>query len=119
MGQRPGLQRSQVRRKLLRQWQSQPSRIHRGGDAVHAGRPLLDSASVNRSASSSTSAAGPQHLGERVVLLLGLGHPGQAVEQQRVVVARGQPLQLGARAVQDDDPQRADLELEPSTVSVT
>ena len=72
--------------------------------------PLLDSASVNRSASSSTSTPRDRKTSANaVVLLLGLGHPGQAVEQQRVVVARGQPLQLGARAVQDDDPQRADL----------
>ena len=72
--------------------------------------PLLASASVSRSASSSTSTPRDRNsVGERVVLLLRLGHPGQAVEQQRVVVARGQPLQFGARAVQDDDPQRADL----------
>ena len=74
----------------------------------------LDSASVNRSDSSSTSTPRDRNsVGERVVLLLRLGHPGQPVEQQRVVVARRQPLQFGAGAVQDDDPQRADLGVHP------
>ena len=40
-------------------------------------------------------AAGTQRLGERVVLLLRPGDPGDPVEQQLVVVARGQPLELG------------------------
>ena len=50
-----------------------------------------------------------QQRGERIVLALRLGHPGQAVEQQRVVVARGQPLQFGAGPVQDDGAQPANL----------
>ncbi len=54
-------------------------------------------------------AAGPQQVGELVVLLLRARDPGQPVEQQLVVVARGEALQLGARAVQDGDPQRPDL----------
>ena len=54
-------------------------------------------------------AARRQQRGERVVLALRLGHPGQAVEQQRVVVARGQPLQFGAGPVQDDGAQPANL----------
>ena len=70
----------------------------------------LASASVSRSASSSTSTPRERSsVGERVVLLLRPGDPGQPVEQQRVVVARREPLQLGAGAVQDDGPQRADL----------
>jgi hypothetical protein len=51
----------------------------------------------------------PKQRGERVVLALGLGHPRQSVEQQRVVVAGRQPLQFGAGAVQDDSAKRADL----------
>ena len=54
-------------------------------------------------------ATGFQHRGERVVLRLRLGHPRQAVEQERVVVARGEPLQLGPRAVQDDGAQPTDF----------
>ncbi len=50
-----------------------------------------------------------QQVGERVVLGLRPGHPGQPVEQQRVVVAGRQALQFGAGAVQDDHPQRPDL----------
>ena len=41
-----------------------------------------------------------QHLREGVVLLLRPVDPGDAVEEQPVVVARGQPLQLGPRPVQ-------------------
>ena len=39
-----------------------------------------------------------QRLGERVVLLLGAADPRDAVEQQLVVVARGEPLAAPARA---------------------
>jgi hypothetical protein len=41
-----------------------------------------------------------QHLGEGVVLLLRPVDPRDAVEEQPVVVARRQPLQLGSRPVQ-------------------
>ncbi len=72
--------------------------------------PLFDSASVNRSREQQhLDATRSQHRGERVVFLLRLGHPRQPVEQQRVVVARGQPLQFGPGPVQDDGPQPADL----------
>ncbi len=50
-----------------------------------------------------------QHRGERVVFLLRLGHPRQAIEQQRVVVARREPPQFVPGPVQDDSPQPADL----------
>ena len=50
-----------------------------------------------------------QHRGERIMFLLRLGDPRQAVEQQRVVVARREALQFGPGAVQDDDTQLADL----------
>ena len=50
-----------------------------------------------------------QQRGEGVVLILGARHPGQAVEEQGVVVAGGQSLQFRARPVQDDGAQRADL----------
>ena len=74
----------------------------------------LDSASVSRSDSSSTSTPRERSsVGERVVLRLRLGHPWQPVEQQRVVVARREALQLGAGTVQDDHPQRPDLGVHP------
>jgi len=43
-----------------------------------------------------------ERLGERVVLLLGLGGPEHVVEQQLADVPRGQPGQLQARPVHDD-----------------
>ena len=46
---------------------------------------------------------------ERVVLVLGAGHPRDAVEEQLVVVARGEPLQLRPGPVQHHRPQPADL----------
>ena len=54
-------------------------------------------------------AVGAQQVGEGVVLDLGALHPGDAVEEQAIGVARGQALELGAGAVQDDRAQRADL----------
>ena len=71
--------------------------------------PLLASASVNRSASSSTSTPREPAARRTHRAPLRLGHPRQPVEQQRVVVARGQPLQFGAGAVQDDGAQPANL----------
>ena len=46
-------------------------------------------------------AALAQHLGEAVVLLLGALHPQHVVEQQPVLVAGGEPLELQPRPVQD------------------
>ena len=46
-----------------------------------------------------------QRRGERVVLVLRPVHPRDAVEQQPVVVARGQPAQLRPRPVQHDRAQ--------------
>ena len=54
-------------------------------------------------------AAAAQRLGERVVLLLRPAHPRDAVEEQLVVVARGQPLELGTGPVQHHRAQPADL----------
>ena len=54
-------------------------------------------------------APGPEQRGESVVLLLRAGHPGQSVEEQRIVVAGGEPLQFDTGPVQDDRPQAADL----------
>ena len=108
--QRPRFQRPQIRRKLLRQRQSQPSRIDRRRDPMHPRRAAVRQRLGQQVREQQhLDAARFQHCGERVVLLLRLGDPRQAVEQQRVVVARGEPLQLGPRAVQDDGAQPADL----------
>ena len=50
-----------------------------------------------------------QRLREGVVLVLGAAHPRHAVEEQAVVVARGQPSELGTRPVQHDGAKAADL----------
>jgi len=50
-----------------------------------------------------------QRLRERVVLVLRAGEPGDAVEQQGVVVARGQSRDLGAGPVQQDGAEPSDL----------
>ena len=54
-------------------------------------------------------AAATERIGEAVVLLLGPVDPGQTVEEQGVVVARGEPPQLVAGAVQHHGAQSADL----------
>ncbi len=54
-------------------------------------------------------AAPAQGLGEGVVLVLGPVDPGQPVEEQPVVVAGGEPPQLGAGPVEDHLPQGAHL----------
>ena len=46
-----------------------------------------------------------QHIGEAVVLLRAPAHPQDVVEEQRVLVAGGEPLQLQIGAVQDDAAQ--------------
>jgi hypothetical protein len=46
---------------------------------------------------------------EPVVLLLGLRDPDELVEEQRVLVAGGQPAQLEVRPVEDHLPEAADL----------
>ncbi len=50
-------------------------------------------------------AAVAQHVGEAVVLLPRAAHPQHVVEEQRVLVAGGEPLQLQIRSVQDDPAQ--------------
>ena len=50
-----------------------------------------------------------QSVGEGVVLLTGPADPGNVVEQQLVLVGRGEAAQLEVGAMEDDAPQRADL----------
>jgi hypothetical protein len=52
-----------------------------------------------------------KRLGERVVLLLRTADPWDAVEQQLVVVAGGEPLQLRARPMEKDGPEPTDLRI--------
>ena len=57
-------------------------------------------------------AAVAQQVGERVVLLAGPLDPQHVVEQQVVVVGRGQPLELQVRPVDHDLAQLADLRVD-------
>ena len=54
-------------------------------------------------------AALDERVGERVVLLARALDPEDVVEQQRVLVARRQPLELAVGPVQQHPPQRPDL----------
>jgi hypothetical protein len=49
-------------------------------------------------------AAGPQHVCERVMLLLRPAHPQHVVEEQIRRVVRGEPLEFQAGPVQDHLP---------------
>ena len=76
------------------------------------------SGSASASPSSSThlehlDAALGERIGERVVLLPRALHPDHVVEQQIVLVARRQPLELEPRTVHEHRPERADLRVHP------
>ena len=107
--QRRGIQRAQIRREFLRQWQAQSSRVDRRRDAVHAGGATGQRLGEQLAQQQHLDATRPQQVGERVVLLLRPGHPRQPVEQQLVVVAWSQSLQFGTGRCRIDDPQRAHL----------
>jgi hypothetical protein len=58
------------------------------------------------------NAPGPEHVGKRVVLLLGPPGPQHVVEQQLADVPRGQPGQLEPGPVHDHLAERADFGLD-------
>ena len=99
----------QVRRKLLHKGRSQPSGVDRGRDSLNPGSTAAQCLGEQVTEQQYLDTAGPQHLGERIVLLLGTRHPGQAVEEQGVVVAGCQPLQFQTGSMQDHCPQPADF----------
>ena len=110
-----GLQLAQIRREVLSQMRAQSPAVHGRGDALHAGRSTGQCLGQQLGQQQYFNSAGTQQCGEGVVLLLRPGHPGQPVEEQRVVVAGGEPLQLGAGPVQDDRTQRADFGVNAKT----
>jgi hypothetical protein len=70
----------------------------------------LDSASTQQIGQQQhLHAARAQRGRERVVLLLCAGEPRDAVEEQLVVVARGEAAELRPRPVQHDRPERVHL----------
>lgn len=111
VGQRRRFECAQVRRKLLSQWNTESAGVDGGGYAVHPRRTGGQRLGQEIAQQQHLHPAGGEQRRERVVLLLGLGDPGQSVEQQGVVVARGESLQLRAGTVQDHRPQPADLRI--------
>ena len=94
----------------MRQWRSEPTRIHRRGDTLHPGGPAVaERLGQQVGQQQHLDAAGTQQCGELVMLFLRPRDPGQPVEQQLVGVARIEPAQLRPGAVQDGGPQRAHL----------
>ncbi len=81
----------------------------RAGDRVVARELALEGLGEQLGEVEDLDPAVAQRLGEGVVLLLRPAHPGDAVEQQPVVVARGQSLELVAGAVEHDRGQPADF----------
>ncbi len=82
---------------------------HRTGDRAVAGVGALQGLGEQVHEVEHLDVAGAQRLGERVVLVLRAADPGDAVEEELVVVARGEPLQLRPGPVQHDRAQPADL----------
>ena len=93
----------------MRQRITQSPAVHRGGDALHPRGPAGQRLGEKLREQQHFHSAGAQQRSEGIVLLLSSGHPGQAVEQQSVIVARGQSLELGSGPVQDYSSQPADL----------
>ena len=81
----------------------------RAGDRVVAGELALEGLGEQLGQVEHLHAAVAQRLGEGVVLVLRAADPGDAVEEEPVVVAGREPLQLVAGPVQHDRGQAADL----------
>ena len=88
---------------------AQPRVGEHGGDGALAGGGHLQGLGEQLGEVEHLDAVVAQRLRERVVLVLGPVDPRDAVEEQLVVVARRQPLELGAGAVQQHGVQPADL----------
>ena len=99
----------QVRGRGPLQRGAQPGVVDRRGDQLGAGGRERQHLGQQPVQVQHLDAAVAQRLGERVVLLLRAVDPGDAVEEQLVVVARGQPPQLGPGPVQQHGAQPADL----------
>lgn len=114
MSQRRRLQNPQIRRQFLCQRHSQSPRINRGSNPLHSrGTAVLQGLGQQIRQQQNLDTAAAQQLGELVVLILCARYPRQPVEQQLVVVARVQPTQFVAWAVQDNDPQCSHLGIGP------
>ena len=104
-----GGQLAEVRARDPLQGRAEARVVHRGGDQLvprgrngqHLGEQPVEVQHLD--------AALGQRGGEGVVLLLRAVHPRDAVEEQLVVVARGEPPQLGPGTVQHHGAQSADL----------
>ncbi len=100
---------AQGRREVGAQRVPEVQARHRAGDGVVTSLLALQGLREQVGQVEDLDVAVAQRLGERVVLVLGAAHPRHAVEEQLVVVARGESLKLGPGAVQHHRPQPSDL----------
>jgi hypothetical protein len=83
--------------------------VHDGGNALMSGRWFAQRLGQQVGQVEHLDSVVAKRLGERVVLLLRTADPWDAVEQQLVVVAGGEPLQLRSRPMEQDGPEPTDL----------
>ena len=96
-------------RQVTPQRVAQPDVGDRFVDGLPAGRLVLQRLVEQFAQVEDLDTPATEGVGEAVVLLLGPVDPGQTVEEQGVVVARGEPPQFVAGAVQHHGAQPADL----------
>jgi hypothetical protein len=104
-----GSQRGQLGAHPRRELASEDALVHRVGDAPFAGPAVVEGGPQEVGEAQDADPVAGEGGGEAVVLELRARDPRDAVEQEPVGVAGGEALELGARAVEDDGPQRADL----------
>ena len=92
---------------------------HRAGDRVLAGVRALQRLGEQVGQVEHLDVTVAQRLGEGVVLVLGAADPRDPVEEQLVVVAGREPLQLRTRPVQHHRSESADLAVGPVAVRRT
>ncbi len=86
-----------------------PGVVEHRSYAVRTGRLVLERLGQQVGQVQHLDAVVAEGLRERVMLVLGASHPWDAVEEQLVVVAGGQPLELRSRAVQQHRAEPPDL----------
>ena len=102
-------------REFLRQSQTQPPGVDRGGDTLHSRRAAVQCLDEQIREQQHLDTAGAKQVRKRVMLLLCPGQPRQSVEEQGVVVSRGESSQFGTGPVQDHRTQCPDLGVDPES----
>ena len=107
LGQHLRLQALEMFADYAAEFVAEPAVIERRADRGVAGGGILERVLQQFGDVEHLDTVVPEDLGERIVLLLGPGHPGQPVEQEAAAAARGDPLQLGARTMDENGAQPA------------